>query len=275
MRPHILSVLFPIHKVDEYFEPALNSVIDQQFTDFEVIFLVSVQSLKSFYIEISRILGFKVLDYRVVEIGLRGLAYALNRGIELSQGDFIARMDADDVSFPARFHMQICFLRDNPAYSIVGCRVKIIDNFGDIIHGKEFGFYRTDKEIRRVIRYRNPMCHPALMFRKSVLTDVNGYLYGGYSEDHALFLRIARNVNYKFANLDEVLFYYRRHSTQSTDISNAYPAFYEISGFLFSEFLRSRDLRCIVGMVVIYPPIRRLRNQISDWLRLVKLYLQF
>jgi glycosyltransferase involved in cell wall biosynthesis len=258
-----LSVLIPVHKIDIFFESAIQSMADQTFKNFEVIFLVDSTIAVNFDLALKDSKSARTLSYKCVYLSLKGLSYALNRGIEESSCHFIARMDADDVSSPKRFERQINFLINNDDISVVGCRVGLIDESGNKVFGKKFRYYENNNQIVSALYYRNPLCHPALIFRKEVLINVGGYTHGGYSEDHELFLRIARLKKYKFANLNEELFYYRRHSSQSTNISNSYYAFFDISGFLFSEFLRTRNWRCILGMFAIYPPIRRARNFIA------------
>ena len=87
-------------------------------------------------------------------------------------------------------------------------------------------------------------------------------MYGNTSEDHEIYLRIARDKNNLFENLEENLFFYRKRKNQLTDLNNAHESFYDISGFLFSEFLRTFNPLYIVGIVAIHPFFRKSRAYI-------------
>jgi len=98
-----------------------------------------------------------------------------------------------------------------------------------------------------------------LMFRSDLLLSLKGYAYGHTSEDHELFLRVARLTGYKFYNIPDLLFYYRRHTFQLSTNKVASSAFKNISGFLFTEFLYEKDPKYIFGMIASHPLMRSLR----------------
>ncbi len=255
--PPVVSVVLAIHRESPFLGEAIGSVLGQVDVDLELVLVVNGgnDALRDRLLEDHR--G----DGRVVVVftELAGLAYALNVGISVARGEFIARADADDVSHPSRLQRQVEFLRKNPEVGIVGCRVRLIGADSRPIRGRAIKFCGTDDEIRRVLPYRNPLIHPALTFRRQLLLEMRGYCYGHMSEDHELFLRVAR-TRWRFANLDETLFDYRRHPDQITNAANARDHFVEISGFLFTEFLRSGSPKFLFGMMVVFPPLRRLRN---------------
>lgn len=255
-----LSVIFPIYRVDNFLGEAILSLINQSFKDFEIIFVVDHGAEKDFQLFISNNEYINQLHYKCIFLTLKGLSYALNRGIEESRGLFIARMDSDDISHSSRFKKQINHMLANEKIGVLGCRVEIINEVGHTLSNANIKFYKSNKKILSVLRYRNPMCHPALMFRRDALLDIGGYMFGGYAEDYELLLRLARRGKYDFENLDERLFYYRKHHNQSTNISNAYRAFSDVSGFLFSEFIRTRDFHYLFGILVLWPPLRVARN---------------
>ena len=220
-----LSVLFPVHDlIEAYLDDSISSLLLQSYQEFELIFLVSHHIHSDFCSYIEKFNFTESIIVRILDIKLKGLAFALNYGLEISKGVFIARMDSDDISSPLRFEKQIGILKALPEISIVGCMVDLIDANGSPITNKKFSFFKTDAGIRNALPIRNPLCHPALIFRKDALFSVGAYQYGGYSEDHALFIKLARNKCFKFFNIPEVLFKYRRHETQSTNISNSWNA---------------------------------------------------
>jgi hypothetical protein len=98
------------------------------------------------------------------------------------------------------------------------------------------------------------------MLRKTAVIGVQGYKYGhSGAEDYEMFIRMARNPNVKFHNLDRVLLDYRRHPAQLTDPSRMRSQFADISGFLFTEFLRTHSPKYILGMLILHPWGRALR----------------
>jgi hypothetical protein len=107
--------------------------------------------------------------------------------------------------------------------------------------------------------------HPALMFRKSALLSVQGYKYGNTSEDHEMFIRMARNPKIGFFNMDKVLFEHRRHELQATRPGRIKVSYVEISGFLFTEFLLTHSPKYLFGMFVIHPWVRRARLVLRKW----------
>ena len=93
----------------------------------------------------------------------RGLAYALNRSILHAGGEFIARMDADDISRPERFMKQVKFLRENPEYMWVSCAAELFE--GKRVWGSA---YRPERPDARSFLHSSPYIHPAVMFRREV-----------------------------------------------------------------------------------------------------------
>jgi glycosyltransferase involved in cell wall biosynthesis len=251
-----LSVLFPIGKLDQFVEPAFKCLINQTHTDF-ICYVLCDQSLQNQH---DNLRGLCMGDerFKFIFLKLGGIAFALNYGINLSTSKYIARMDADDLCPVDRFEKQIKFLENNLEYGVVGSKVIIIDENGEKSN-RNFKFYQSDKEIRSALKYRMPLCHPGLMFRGDLFFKLNGYLYGHTSEDHELFLRVIRLTDYKFHNLNDLIFYYRKHTNQLSSDKVASSAFKNISGFLFTEFLYEKNLKYIFGMFVSHPAMRSLR----------------
>lgn len=258
----MLTVLMPISRIDDHLSAAIESVKAQTFREFVCHILCSDLSDTEFQ-DLER---FVDNDSRFVihKLHLNGIAFALNFGLNLVTSKYTARMDGDDLCHPKRFAKQIDFLENNPNYCIVGCRVKLIDHNGSAV-AQEFKYYQNNSEIRSALRYRMPLCHPALIFRSRILFDNKGYLYGNTAEDHELYLRVARDPECLFKNLPDHLFSYRRHEGQLTNISHAHTAFYNISGFLFTEFLRTWDVVFLLGIIANSPYMRRLRQIVRSF----------
>lgn len=251
-----ISVLMALNVVDEYFERAYNSIINQSFKDFDFHIVANSMNDRDFF-RLTTMVG-RAENVFVHQIELPGLANALNYGLCHTQGEFIARMDADDISHPHRLESQYSAMV-HEGLDLLGTRVDLIDSEGGILK-QTFKFYETDSQIRKVLPYRNPIVHPSIMIRRSALLMVGGYKYGHMSEDHELFIRLARNPNTRFKNLNQTLFYYRRHHNQITSLRNAQKNFAEIGGFLFTEFLLTKNILYIVGIIAVQPKIRMLRH---------------
>ncbi|OAT23449.1 glycosyltransferase [Buttiauxella gaviniae ATCC 51604] len=251
-----ISVVLPCNRIDPYFTDAVNSILTQSFDDFELIIIMNGMT----DYDIKDIIPFLESDKRIKLLitNIKGLVFSLNLGISFARGKYIARMDADDISHRDRFIKQIEFLENNSEYDVIGCRIQLIDEHGENLE-KKFPFYETSQEITNILPIRNVLCHPALMFRKSSLLDVGGYKFGFMSEDHELFLRMIHK-GMKFANLDDNLFYYRRHDGQITSFDNAWKNFYEISSFLFMCSFRDKQFKCLLGIIVVFPPLRKIIN---------------
>ena len=252
----------PIKGVDSFLSTSIDSLKKQTFDKFDCHILagnLDEREMLKLDILISNDQRFKVH-----QLNFGGIAFALNYGLNISlMSKYIARMDGDDVSHPLRFEKQIAFLEANPSYVAVGCRVDLIDEYGTKIK-KSFKFYESDTEIRRALKYRMPLCHPAMIFRTKNLLISSGYMYGNTAEDHELYLRLARNPDYLFKNLSENLFSYRRHQNQLTDIKHSRNAYCNIAGFLFTEFLLSGNPMYIIGIIANHPILRKIRNYLTS-----------
>lgn len=252
-----LSVIMPVGVIDRFLGESILSVQNQTYRDFELIMICDI----SFRFKLEQLIGRieVTFPYRIIDTKLRGVAFAANLGIDSSTGEYIARWDSDDLCDPHRFERQIEEFSKDPDLDVIGTKVEIIDEHGASSKLQKFKLYENDKSIRKALQYRQPLLHSSLIFRSKVLFDNKGYLYGHTSEDHEMFIRIARDKSIKFKNIPDVTTYYRRHSAQLSALSNQKNHFCEISGFMFTEFLKTGNLFYIFGMVVNFPPLRRLR----------------
>jgi glycosyltransferase involved in cell wall biosynthesis len=253
----VLTVIMPIAAVDEFLPSAIHSIQKQTFQDY--ICHILCRHLTED--ELKRLSAIVSGDDRFVlhQLHLNGIAFALNYGLNLVKTKYVARMDGDDICYPTRFEKQLNFLEGNPNYVMVGCRVKLVDARGEEVNQK-FRFFEDDHEIRQALKYRMPLCHPAITSRTDILLEYGGYTYGATAEDHELYMRIARNPNNMFKNLPDTLFNYRRHDNQLTNAHNAKEAYYNIGGFMFTEFLRTWNPAYLIGIVAVHPLSRQSRH---------------
>ena len=197
----------PVYNADRYLAEAIGSILDQTHRSFELIIIDDASSDKTREI----IEGFAKHDKRIRYIRndeRTGIVPSLNQAISLSRGEYIARMDSDDVAIATRLEKQVEYLEHHKDIALVGSDLTVID-----ANGKEIGtriYPKTSAEILSKILFYNPVAHPAVMLRKSVLSSVGGYDPAfTFAEDYELWLRIGKR--YKFANLQEPLLKYRLH----------------------------------------------------------------
>lgn len=174
-----IAVLLPVYKNDkaEYITQSVDSILQQVNCDFSVLIGVDGPVGE----ELHTLLDKLNEDDKITVVWFetnRGLACVLNDLITVAKKesfDYYARMDADDISLPNRFAKQIKFLEDNPKVDVVGGAIEEIDGDGNL-RGKHVEYPLTHDECKRFFRYRDPLAHPAVMFRASYFEKVpNGY----------------------------------------------------------------------------------------------------
>lgn len=209
-----LSVLMSVYYKEkpEYLQQALKSIWDDQTVKPDEIILVEDGKLTVELYEIIEQWGEK-LNGRLKRIPLpenQGLAKALNTGIKYCSGEYIARMDSDDISASERFEKQTRFLKNNPDIDILGSFSYDIDNNNKII--KERKVPQEHNQIEKLLPKLNPMTHPSVMFKKNSIIKIGCYdeKYKTSQDYHLWFKAIANGL--KLKNLSDFLLYYRMDS---------------------------------------------------------------
>lgn len=203
----LISVVMPVHNAEKYLKPAITSILTQTCRDFELIIIDDASTDRSK--EIIK----TITDKRVRLIRNEfqcGVAASLNTGLKLARGRFIARMDADDISYPQRFEKQVKFLLEFPNIGIVGTWVNVIGRDGEIIYSKKMPTMQS--QIKNNVFYKDVLIHPSVMLRK-LLIDKHGSYEEAYNgaEDYDLWLRLALHT--EIGNISQVLFQYRAHGS--------------------------------------------------------------
>lgn len=215
MNPKV-SVIMPVYNAERFLRESIESILNQSFSDFEFIIINdgsrdnSLNIIKEYAEKDSRI---KIIDQENT-----GIVGALNNALKISKGEFIARMDADDISEKERLEKQYDFLQKEKAY-LCGTWAKIIDENGRET-GQKFNYPKKKWLQNKFYLIRgNPFIHPSVMFSREIFEkekDKNNNLYRDYKhiEDYELWTRIV--PKYKSVNLQEYLIKYRIHSEQIT-----------------------------------------------------------
>ena len=178
-------MLIPVFNVGEYVNDALNSILNQTYENLEIIVVDDGSSDDTF----EKVQLISHSDHRLklfrnpknVKI-----VDTLNKAFSLSSGEYIARMDGDDISDPARLETKLRFLMGNPHIDMVGCSVRRIDSEGYVTG--QATFYSNEKFIVEACKYTTPICHIWLA-RRSVYVLLNAYRNIPGAEDYDFCLR--------------------------------------------------------------------------------------
>lgn len=200
----------PVHNSENYVQASLNSIIDQTYDDFEIILIDDNSQDKT----LSIVKSFKDQRIKIIRNKRRrGVAGSLNIGLKYAKGEYIARMDSDDIARANRFKEQVRFLDTHPEVILVGSWVNIINENGKIISEKKQPV-TYESVLENIMKY-NPFIHSTVMFRKNILLSIGAYendLDG--AEDYDLFLRVAKK--YPVCNIPKKLLSYRVHKGNIT-----------------------------------------------------------
>lgn len=201
-----ISIIMPVYNGQRFIDEAIDSIITQTFKDFELIIIDDGSNDNT-----NAILNDWIRRDNRIKIHKQsnsGIVSALNKGIEIATGDYIARMDADDLSHPERLELQYDYLcRHN--LDICGCDYYEIDE-NNIINNLRI-VPKTPEMIAIALCSNVPFAHPSVMFKTEFLVK-NNIFYGQSvyknAEDLALWVSFY-NKGAKFGNVDSILFKYR------------------------------------------------------------------
>lgn len=205
----VVSVVMPVYNARRYLRPAVESILAQTFGDFE---LVAVDDgSKDDSLAILREYADKDARVRIISRPNTGIVGALNDGLNAAKGEFVARMDSDDISMPDRFEKQVAFLRAHPDHVLVGSQVMLIDPEGAALCPKKDTEYTHEAIDAAHMARRWPLVHPTIMVRREAMLALGGYRTKyEFLEDLDLFLRLAEVG--KLASLSDILLRYRLHT---------------------------------------------------------------
>jgi glycosyltransferase involved in cell wall biosynthesis len=213
-----ISVLLPVRNAVATVGKALATVFDQTLPPDEVVVVDDgstdgTSEVLAAWIQRERRL-------RVVAGEGKGISRALNRGLAQCQGDWVARMDADDECLASRFEEQWAHLRNDPSLSAVGTQVEIFRDDRPVSpnmqsYGRWMGSLTTPEGLARECFIESPVCHPSVMVRRSVLQALEGYREEDAPEDYELWLRML-DSGHRISNVPRVLLRWRDQDSRLT-----------------------------------------------------------
>ncbi len=184
-----------VYNGEEHLREAVDSVIAQTFADFE--FLIVDDGSTDQTREILE--SYDDARIRLIEQENRGLVRSLNRALEEAKGEYVARMDADDVSLPERFSSQVAYLDEHPEVGILGTKVVYIDGTGEVVGAWEVP--TLPGEVGWQLFFGTCLAHPSVMMRRELVLELGSYDgEAQHAEDYDLWARAASMT--KLANLE-------------------------------------------------------------------------
>ncbi|MBI2476204.1 MAG: glycosyltransferase [Candidatus Taylorbacteria bacterium] len=212
MNPRV-SVIMPVYNSEKYLRLAIQSVLNQSFTDFELLIINDGSTDKS--LEIIR----SFADTRIVLLQSdkkTTIVESRNHGLEASRGEFIAPLDSDDIALKDRLKLEVAFLEKNPDFGLVGGGVSVIDETGKATGARWQEEIPSEKIPIRLL-FGNCFAQSSLLIRKKAVPP-EGYIEGT-SEDYALWVRMLKT--WKAKNLRKILLKYRAHNENTTTRKSA------------------------------------------------------
>lgn len=205
MNSPVISVIMPVYNGGDYLREAIDSIINQTYTDFEFIIINDGSSDNSEEIILSY--SDERIRYVKNQENLQ-IVKTLNKGISLARGEFIARMDADDISISNRFEKQIEFMNSHPEISVCGSWIELFGAAEGVCR-----YPAVHEEIKAELIYNTALAHPSLLIRKSFFDTYQYEDKYNKAEDYVLWTKAVRT--HMFANIPTVLLKYRLHNNQT------------------------------------------------------------
>ena len=212
--PPAISVILPVYNAEAYVREAVESILNQTFTDFECIIINDGSTDGSGVI--LRELAARDARIVLVERPNDGLVSALNKGLEMARAELIARMDADDVSMPERFALQHARMVQEPELAVLGSLMHNMDKEGNIMKLDRYPI--TPKETARCMECDCSVPHATVMMRREAVLKAGGYRKAfSHAEDYDLWLRMI-DLGYAFASLPQPLYNRRWHGANVSSV---------------------------------------------------------
>jgi glycosyltransferase involved in cell wall biosynthesis len=202
-----VTVLLPVYNGDRFLQEAIDSVLSQTWNDFELL-VVNDESIDG---TAAILEGYNDPRVHIITNASRiGLPSSLNCGLAHARGEYVARIDADDVALPQRLAEQVWYLDHHPDVGLVASSIDIIDKEGTKIGSEEVA--RSPEELYYLLTFKNCIANCSVTFRRELILGIGGYHESMmFAEDYDLWVRVSRRV--RIAKLDKILAQWRNTET--------------------------------------------------------------
>lgn len=204
-----VSVVMGIYNCEKTLKESLDSLLNQTYESFEIILCEDGSKDNTLKVAKDYVKNYPQKVRLIQNTTNKGLAYSLNRCIEISKGEYIARMDADDISYKNRLEKQMHYLETHPEYALVGSQVFLFND------GGIWGVRKTKNDpLKKDFLFGSQFIHPTIIIKKEVLNQIGNYTVSKATlraEDYDLFMRLYA-AGFKGYNMQDILLNYREDS---------------------------------------------------------------
>lgn len=252
-----VSILMGVYNCEKYLGEVIESLLAQTMSDFE--FIIVNDGSTDGTADILDLYASKDQRIRIITQENQGVGRSVNRALQLVRGNYIARSDADDFSYPERLEQQVDFLESNPEVLAVGTSIMLVDPLGIPLGLRAMEYKHEAIEAELLKGNGSALCQPSVMMRTNAMKSIGGYdSRWRVTEDLDLFLRLAEVG--RLANIPEVLVNWRQHLS-STNHSKLEQQVEECRALLEEAYQRR-------GLVFNESYMTdRVERSHSDWLR--------
>lgn len=272
-----VSVILPVYNGEDYLSLSIDSILNQTYENFELIIINDGSIDRSDEIILSK------RDSRIVYLknsSNQGIVKSLNKGLHFSNGEFIARMDADDISMPERLMLQHEYMKENKETDILGTEIISIQDNQETQKNRETNYEVMPSNLHNIyLLIRNTLTHPTVMIRKESLLSNNLYYdkNSEFAEDYKLWAD-SSIVGLKIESLAIPLLRYRWHEGQISSIKNqqqirsSINIQFALAKFYFEDILINNN-HTYLRLIKNLPPIDE--EDVNMRLQLVKNLIQY
>jgi Glycosyltransferases involved in cell wall biogenesis len=208
----MVSIIMPVYNAEKYVEEAIKSVIEQTYSNWELVIIDDCSTDSSMKI----VHNFKDSRIRIFyNEKNHGISYSRNRALSMSRGKYIAIMDDDDISMPTRLEKQVIYLETHDEVGVLGGNYDWIDEQGNVVK-RISGAFKNPRYIRARLLFQNIFCNGEVMYRNSIIQQYNiKYCNEQYGlEDFRLWVDCAKITT--ITSIEDVLFQHRFHEQNET-----------------------------------------------------------
>ncbi|MDR2562943.1 MAG: glycosyltransferase [Prevotellaceae bacterium] len=204
----LVSVLTPVYNGEKYIREAIDSILSQSYSNWEMI-IVNDGSTDATGSIIDSYTDSRIQHVKIEKS--RDLATVRNHAVSLASGKYIAKLDADDIALPQRIEKQIRFMETNPDYGLCGTWVKTIGKIGKIAYPTNHNL------IKCALLFHSPFIASSVMIKTHLLKQIPYRTEMKFAEDYDLWERLSK-AGVKMKNLNEYLVEYRLHESNSSTL---------------------------------------------------------